>query len=84
MDLLIKARSGRRCDLHSTDAVEVTETAGNGKPIRGIRKLKAGEELPSGVVIIKNGWDHEHCELCWTNVNPGDDAYRNMGMFHSL
>jgi len=60
-----------------TDAVEVKETSGDGKLIRGIRKLRAGEELPHGVVVVKNGWDHEHCEVCWTHINPGDYAYTN-------
>jgi len=58
--------------FNPTDAVEVTEPAGNGKQIRGIRKLQSEEQLPSGGVIVKNGWDHEHCELCWSDVNRGD------------
>ena len=77
MEFVAKSEKWTKVLFHSTDAVEVTETAGDGKPIRGIRKLKAGEELPSGAVVVKDGWDHEHCEVCWTHVNPGDYAYRN-------
>ena len=51
-----KSQKWTKVLFHSTDCAEVTETTGNGKPIRGIRKLKAGEEPPSGTVVIKNGW----------------------------
>lgn len=77
MEFVDKSGKWTKVLFHSTDAVEVTDTAGDGKPIRGIRKLKAGEELPLGAVVVKDGWDHEHCEVCWTHVNPGDYAYRN-------
>src|SRR6516165_9974135 len=63
--------------FHATDAVEVIETEGDGKQIRGIRKLKSGEQVPAGATVIKNGWSHEHCEVCWTHIDPGDHAYRN-------
>jgi hypothetical protein len=44
MESVDKSQKWTKVLFHSTDAVEVTETAGNGKPIRGVRKLKAGEE----------------------------------------
>ena len=28
-------------------------------------------ELPAGAEIIRNGWDHEHCELCSTRIGSG-------------
>jgi hypothetical protein len=77
MESVDKTQKWTKVVFNATDAVEVTETAGDGKPIRGIRKLKSGEQLPSGAVVIKNGWDHEHCEICSTHVNPGDYAFRN-------
>jgi hypothetical protein len=27
--------------------------------------------------IAPGGWDHEHCEICWTHIDPGDDGYKN-------
>ncbi len=77
MENVDKSEKWTRVVFHSTDAVEVTETAGDGKQIRGIRKLKSGEQLASDAVVVKSGWDHEHCEVCWTHINSGDDAYRN-------
>jgi len=77
MESVDKNEKWAKVVFHSTDAVEVTDTAGDGKQIRGIRRLKSGEQLPSDAVVLKNGWDHEHCEVCWTHINPGDSAYRN-------
>jgi hypothetical protein len=77
MESVDKTQNWTKVRFESTDAVQVIETARDGKQIRGIRKLKPGEQLSSSAVVIKNGWDHEHCELCWTHVDPGDYAYRN-------
>jgi hypothetical protein len=30
----------------------------------------------SGSRFVPTGWDHEHCELCRTHINPGDFGYR--------
>jgi hypothetical protein len=49
--------------------------AGNGRQIHGLRRMKHGEELPPEAQVIANGWDHEHCELCNTHIDPGDYAY---------
>lgn len=29
--------------------------------------------LPEGGTVIKNGWDHEHCELCWEKISSWTD-----------
>jgi hypothetical protein len=26
-----------------------------------------------GEKIVRGGWDHEHCELCWQNISPDGD-----------
>jgi hypothetical protein len=61
--------------FHAVDAVRVSSTAGNGREIHGIRRMRHGEELPSEEQVVTNGWDHEHCELCRTHIDPGDYAY---------
>jgi len=77
MESVDKSEKWTKVLFNLTDAVEVIETAGNGNQIRGIRKLKSDEQLPLGAVVVKNGWDHEHCEVCWTHINSGDYGYRN-------
>jgi len=27
------------------------------------------DELPEDARIIKDGWDHEHCSLCWKKIS---------------
>ncbi len=27
--------------------------------------------------VVPGGWDHEHCELCNTHIDPGDFGYRD-------
>ena len=77
MESVDKREKWTKVLFKSTDAIEVADTAGDGKQIHGIRKLKSGEQLHPGAVVLKNGWDHEHCEICLTHVYPGDYAYRN-------
>src|SRR5205807_1248261 len=38
------------------------------------RQLLQGEGADANSEVIKNGWDHEHCALCWVtiSVNPED------------
>lgn len=31
----------------------------------------------SGSRVVPGGWDHEHCELCRTHIDPGDFGYRD-------
>ncbi len=28
---------------------------------------------PTRYRVVGGGWDHEHCLLCWANVQPGDE-----------
>ncbi len=32
-----------------------------------------GPDLPEGAKIIRGGWDHEHCEICWEKISPHTD-----------
>ncbi|MGH9565237.1 MAG: hypothetical protein ACRD4F_19080 [Candidatus Angelobacter sp.] len=59
------------------DAVSESFTAEDGKSYRKLSKLKIGQELPTDALLVSGGWDHEHCELCNTHIDPADLAYTN-------
>jgi len=40
------------------------------------RYYPASGEAESGSRLIPGGWDHEHCALCRTHINPRDFGYR--------
>jgi hypothetical protein len=31
------------------------------------------QNLPEGATLIRNGWDHEHCDLCWETISGQTD-----------
>ena len=33
---------------------------------------------PEKFELREGGWDHEHCEVCWTHVEPGDSYWPNV------
>ena len=38
------------------------------------------EQTPiSAAGVIPAGWDHEHCELCWEHIEPGDVGHVDPG-----
>ena len=59
------------------DAVSESFTAEDGKKYRKLGKLKPGQSLSPQAQLLSGGWDHEHCELCNTHIDPGDLAYVN-------
>ena len=42
--------------------------------VEGARVLGKAGAPQAGARIIEDGWDHEHCELCWSKISrlPGD------------
>lgn len=37
-----------------------------------------GQEYdPRTFHIVEDGWDHEHCYLCYTHIEPGDDYWQS-------
>jgi hypothetical protein len=36
------------------------------------------QDVPEGGTLIKGGWDHEHCEICWEKISPQTEP---VGMF---
>jgi hypothetical protein len=61
----------------SKEWIEIKELAGQG----GKRRYyPVGPERPTAFSInadgiVASGWDHEHCELCNTHIEPGVQAY---------
>lgn len=33
----------------------------------------ANPNLSEGGTVIKGGWDHEHCDICWGTISPQTD-----------
>ncbi|HEV2645872.1 MAG TPA: hypothetical protein VGU46_05850 [Acidobacteriaceae bacterium] len=45
---------------------QVTGTDGRGH--RKIRPIAAASELETNEVLVPEGWDHEHCKLCYKHI----------------
>ncbi len=48
---------------------------------------KVGYKIPAGAVlgeIIPDGWDHEHCSICWTKIGKSgqEDCYRDEDRYY--
>jgi Leucine Rich Repeat (LRR) protein len=45
-------------------------------PLAFIDEMHAKEEEfledPERFEVIEGGWDHEHCDVCWLRIDPGD------------
>jgi hypothetical protein len=65
--VLDKNLTWEKTDFHASDAVRVD--IGNGMSM--IRPIDNTEKEAS---LIENGWDHEHCELCWEKIGYGGQA----------
>jgi hypothetical protein len=49
----------REREYQPTDAVR--ERSGTMRPFSGA--------VPAGGVLVKGGWDHEHCAICWETIS---------------
>jgi hypothetical protein len=47
-----------------------------GHPILG--GAWSGQKYIGEPWIVPGGWDHEHCEICMKNINPGDTAFADL------
>jgi hypothetical protein len=43
-------------------------------PTNAVR-YKTSTDGERSTEIIKNGWDHEHCGICWETIGPRDQGY---------
>jgi len=60
-----------------SDAVSFSCDGSGGRELKGIRKTSPEDLLNPDLQIVRNGWDHEHCELCNAHINPGDSGYQD-------
>ena len=37
---------------------------------------------PAVYELVPDGWDHEHCDVCNTRINDGDEYWANTGPEH--
>lgn len=63
--------------FRSSDAASDTVQDGGGKTLRRLRKATPQDFDNPGLKIVPGGWDHEHCELCWAHIGPGDACFRD-------
>lgn len=61
----------------AVDAIGDAFATDDGKNYRRLRRAKPGEVLSAEDRLVPHGWDHEHCELCNTHIDPGHNAYSN-------
>jgi hypothetical protein len=47
----------------------------DGQKLTRLRKASPEDLRNPDLTIVQNGWDHEHCELCNSHIDPGDQCY---------
>ena len=75
LDQLVLVKDGTRIwqkeNFKSGDAIELYV-----ERRRSRRRKLEGEEPPPGACIVPDGWDHEHCSLCWETISCLGDAVK--------
>lgn len=59
----------------SSDAVSDRIEGSDGQTLTRLKKANPEDLSNPELNILRNGWDHEHCELCNTHIDPGDQCY---------
>ena len=59
-------RVWRRAVFEASDMILFDRGPGQG-PIG--RQLQPNEQAAAGSRVVKDGWDHAHCELCWATLS---------------
>jgi hypothetical protein len=70
--VLDRDRKWRRTRFEPTDAVRTSEPGG------AVLMRSSGAGTDEGE-LVKSGWDHEHCALCWEKIGPAGqtEGYRS-------
>ena len=66
--VLDQARQWHKAAFQPTNAIRFEGPAGT-----WVRE--ASDSDTTGGEIIKAGWDHEHCAICWETLGPGGQSY---------
>jgi hypothetical protein len=65
----------------ASDALAEHFVGTDGRNYQKRSKVQEGEAMPSGEQserwVIPGGWDHEHCAVCWTHIDPGDRYFHH-------
>ena len=63
------ASTWRKEEFRTSNAVEFIKDG------HRVRRKQEGDEHPEGAKIVPEGWEHEHCRLCWETISPfgGDE-----------
>jgi hypothetical protein len=69
-----RRRTWRRAKFEASDMLLISRDGGQGSIGR---QLVPGEMPPADGEIVKGGWDHEHCELCWTKISAAGEGQRD-------
>jgi hypothetical protein len=64
--VLDENRPWQRREFEPSDAVRYPSRGG------GSIVSKSLAESPPDGEIVKGGWDHEHCNICWETIGPHD------------
>jgi hypothetical protein len=56
----------------ASDAVEDSFVEPNGQSWGRLSEASSAPSLDSSSRVVPGGWDHEHCSLCNTHIDPGD------------
>jgi hypothetical protein len=62
----------KRITFQAKDAVEFRDPKAPGHTVQ--EPVGQNDGLPEGATFLrikKDGWDHEHCKLCWEKIGHG-------------
>ena len=49
------------------------------KPGSLVQPYEGEDYDPANAEVVEGGWDHDHCELCWWELDGRDDPVHNTG-----
>jgi ribosomal protein L24E len=73
--LLDQARHWERRIFASGAAASSQVVGTDGRTYRKTRAISDESELEANETLISEGWDHEHCELCYKHIYPQTPYY---------
>lgn len=68
-----RRRTWHKVAFEASDMLLIHRDAGQGSIGQ---ELRPGEIPPSNGEVVRGGWDHGHCELCWTEISAAGDGQR--------
>ena len=67
--------------FEASDAIAERFIGTDGQSYRKTTKLQTASQSTAADLgekwIVPGGWDHEHCALCWTHIDPGDRYFHH-------